>query len=141
MLNAKIRTTSSKLGSFELCSVICQNSSGHTESIYDALQELDCHLLGYIYCWHIFHPFSEHVNSDKQISKTAWSPGQDAHDVDSPDCKRLGDINRSKRINTLHCMLLEELAISAFLHDFHRVILCGRPVKSVSEGFTDDRSP
>jgi hypothetical protein len=103
------------------------------------MQELDCCLLGYIYCWHSFHPFSERVNSDEQISETTWSPGQDAHDVDSPDCKRLGDINRSKRIGMLHRLLLEELA--AFLHDFHCVILRSRPVKSVHEGFTDDRAP
>jgi hypothetical protein len=139
MLNAKIRITFGKLCSFELCSIICQNSSGHTKSVYDALQELDRCLLGYIYCWHDLHPFSERVNSDEQISKITWSPGQDAHDVDSPDCEWSGDINRSKRISMLHCLLLKELAISAFLHDFHCVILCSRPVKSVPEGFTDDR--
>jgi hypothetical protein len=140
MLNAKIYTTSGKLCSFELCFVIYQNSFGHTESVYDALQELDYYLLGYIYCWHNFHPFSEHINSDKQISKITWSPWKDAHNVDSPDCKRPGDINRSKRISMLHYLLLEELAILAFLHDFHRVILCGRPVEPVPKGFTDDRA-
>jgi hypothetical protein len=88
MLNAKIRTTSGKFCSFELCSIICQNSSGHAESVYDALQELNCCLLGYIYCWHDFHPFSERVDSDKQISETTQSPGQDANDVDSPDYER-----------------------------------------------------
>jgi hypothetical protein len=41
----------------------------------------------------------------------------------------------------LRRLLLEELAISAFLHDFHCVILRGRPVKSVPESFTDDRAP
>jgi hypothetical protein len=106
MLNAKIRTTSHKLCSFELCSVIHQNSFGHTESVYDALQKVDCCLLGYIYCWHGFHPFSERVNSNEQISETTWSPGQDAHDVDSPDYKRPGDINRSKRIGMLRRLLL-----------------------------------
>jgi hypothetical protein len=118
MLNAKIHTTSVKFGSFELCSVIYQNSFGHAKSVYDALQELDCHLLGYIYCWHGFHLFSECVNHEKQISKTAWSPGQDAHDVDSPDCKKPGDINRPKRIGMLRCLLLKELAISAFFTTF-----------------------
>jgi hypothetical protein len=41
----------------------------------------------------------------------------------------------------LRRLLLVELAISAFLHDFHYVILRSRPVKSVPEGFTDDRTP
>jgi hypothetical protein len=39
-----------------------------------------------------------------------------------------------------HCLLLEELMISIFLHDFHRIILCGRPVEPVHEGFIDDRA-
>jgi hypothetical protein len=141
MLNAKICTISDKLCSFELCSITCQNSSGHAESIYDALQELDCRLLGYIYCWHNFHPFSECVNSDEQISETTRRPRQDAHDVDSPDCERPGDINRLKRISMLRHLLLVEQAIFAFFHDFHCVILRNRPVKSVPEGFTDDRAP
>jgi hypothetical protein len=75
MLNAKLHATSSKLCPFELFSIIYQNSSGHAESVYDALQELDCCILGYIYCWHDFHPFSERVDSDEQISETTWSPG------------------------------------------------------------------
>jgi hypothetical protein len=138
MLDAKIRTTSDKLYSFELCSVICQNSSVHVESVYNALQELDCCLLGYIYYWHDFHPFSKRVNSDEQISETTWCPRQDVHDVDSLDCKRPGDINRPKRIDMLHHLLLKELAISTFLYDFHCVILRRGPVKSMLERFTDD---
>jgi hypothetical protein len=38
-------------------------------------------------------------------------------------------------------LLLVELAISAFLYDFHCVILRSRPVKFMLEGFTDDRVP
>jgi hypothetical protein len=45
--NAKIHT-SDKFCSFELHFVICQNSSGHAKSIYDAMRELNCCLLGYI---------------------------------------------------------------------------------------------
>jgi hypothetical protein len=75
MLNAKLHTTSSKLCPFELCSIIYQNSSGHAESVYDALQKLDCCILGYIYYWHGFHPFSECVDFDEQISETTGSPG------------------------------------------------------------------
>jgi hypothetical protein len=75
MLNAKLYTTSSKLYPFELYSIICQNSSGHAKSVYYALQELDCCILGYIYCWHGFHPLSECVDSDEQISETTWTPG------------------------------------------------------------------
>jgi hypothetical protein len=123
LLDAKIHTTSDKLCSFELRSIICQNSFWHVESVYDALQELDCCLLGYIYCWHDFHSFSERGNSDEQISETTWWLGQDAHDVNSPDCKRPRDINRSKSIDMLHCLHLKELAISVFLYDFHCVIL------------------
>jgi hypothetical protein len=40
ILNAKIHTTSDKLCSFELCPVICQNSFGHIESVFDALRNL-----------------------------------------------------------------------------------------------------
>jgi hypothetical protein len=40
----------------------------------------------------------------------------------------------------LHRLLLEELAISAFLYDFHCVILRGRIVKSMPERLTDDRA-
>jgi hypothetical protein len=76
MLNVKIRTTSGKLCSFELCSIICHNSSRHTESVYDVLQELDCCLLGYIYYWHNFHPFSESVNFDEQILKPPRAIGK-----------------------------------------------------------------
>jgi hypothetical protein len=140
MLNAKIRTISGKLCFFELCSIICQNSSRHAESIYDALHELDRNLLGYIFYWHDFHLFSERVDSNEQISETTRSPRQDAHDVDSPDCERPGDINRPKRISMLHRLLLVELAISVFLHDFHCIILHNRPVKSVPEGFTNERA-
>jgi hypothetical protein len=92
-----------------LCIIVCQNSSGHAESVYDALQELDRYLLGYIYYWHGFHPLGERVNSDEQISETTWCSRQDVHDVDSPDCKRPGEIDKPKRIG----MLLEELAILA----------------------------
>jgi hypothetical protein len=141
MLNVKIRTTTGKLCSFELCSVIYHNSSGHTESVYDDMHELECCLLGYIYYYHNFHPFCEHVNSDEQISETIWSPGQYAHDVNSPGCERLGDINRPKRISMVHHLLLEELTIYAFFYDFHYVILRSRLVKSLHEGFTDDRAP
>jgi hypothetical protein len=41
----------------------------------------------------------------------------------------------------LRHLLLEELAISAFLHDFHYVILRGSSVKSVPESFTNDQAP
>jgi hypothetical protein len=41
MLDAKIHTTPDELCSFELCPIVCQDSSGHAESIYHALQELD----------------------------------------------------------------------------------------------------
>jgi hypothetical protein len=75
MLNAKLHATSSKLCPFELCSIICQNSSAHIESVYDALQELDFCILSYIYSWHDFHPFSERVDFDEQISETTRSPG------------------------------------------------------------------
>jgi hypothetical protein len=65
MLDAKIHATSDELCSFELCTIVCQDSSGDVESIYDALQELDRCLLDYIHCWHGFHPLDEHVDSDE----------------------------------------------------------------------------
>jgi hypothetical protein len=53
MLDVKIRTTSDKLRSFELCTIVCQNYSEHAKSVYNALQELDRCLLSYIYRWYI----------------------------------------------------------------------------------------
>jgi hypothetical protein len=70
MLDAEIRTISDKLCSFELHTIVFHNPSGHAESVYDALQELDRGLLGYIHCWHGFHPLGERVNFDEQISET-----------------------------------------------------------------------
>jgi hypothetical protein len=140
MLDVEICTTSEKLCSFELRTIVYHNPFGHAESIYDALQELDRCLLGYIHYWHGFYPLSERVNSNKQISEATWCPRQDAYDVDSPDYRRPGDINRMKRIGMLHRLLLEELSISAFLYDFHCVILhCGL-VKSMLKHFLNDRA-
>jgi hypothetical protein len=141
MLDAKIYTTSDKLCSFELCTIVCQNSSWHVKSIYDALQELHRCLLGYIHCWHGLHPIGEHINSDEQISENTWCPRQDAYDVDSLDYKRPRYINRPKRIGMHQHLLLEDPAISAFLYDFYCVILHCVPVKSMPECFFDDRAP
>jgi hypothetical protein len=41
----------------------------------------------------------------------------------------------------LRRLLLVELAIFAFFYNFHCVILRSRLLKSVPEGFTDDRTP
>jgi hypothetical protein len=65
MLDAEIRATSDELCSFELYTIVCQDSSGHTESIYDTRQELDHYLLGYIHRWHDFHPLGERVDSNE----------------------------------------------------------------------------
>jgi hypothetical protein len=88
MLDAIIHTTSDKLCSFELRTIVYQNPYGHAKSVYDALQKFDRCILGYIHCWHGFHPLGGCVNSDEQISETTWYPRQDVYDVDSPDCKR-----------------------------------------------------
>jgi hypothetical protein len=45
-----------------------------------------------------------------------------------------------KRVGMLRHLLLEELAISTFLYDFHCVILHDGPVKSMPERFPDDRA-
>jgi hypothetical protein len=140
MLDAKIHTTSDKLCSFELCTIVCQNSSGHAKSVYDTVQKLDCCLLGYIYYWHGFRPLGECVDPNEQVSESTWCPEQDAHDVDSPYCKRLGDVDRPKGIGKLRHLLLEELAIYA-LYDFHCIILRYGPIKTMSECFPDDRVP
>jgi hypothetical protein len=138
MMDAKICTTPDKLCSFELYSIICQNYYGHTESVYDALHKLDCCILGYIHCWHDFHLLGEHVNSDEQISETTWCPRQDAYDVDSPDCKRLRDNDRMKRIVMLRRLLLKELTISTFVYDFHCIIIRCGSVKSMLKRFPND---
>jgi hypothetical protein len=141
MLDAEIRTTSDKLCPFELCTVVCQNTPGHAESVYDALLELYCYRLGYIHCWYDFHPLGERVNSVEQISEPSRCPRQNTHDVSSPDCKRPRDIDRSKRIGMLCHIFLEELVISAFLYDFYCIILRYGPVKSMPKHFPDDRVP
>jgi hypothetical protein len=141
MLDAEIRTTSDKLCSFELCTIVYQNPSGHVESVYDTLQELNCCLLGYIYYWHGFHSLIERVNPDEQISEPTWCPGQDFHDVNFLDCKGLRDIDRPKRVAMLRRLLLKELTISALLYDFHSIILCCGSIKSMHERFPDDRAP
>jgi hypothetical protein len=76
MLDAKIHATFEELCSFELCTIIYQNSYGYAESVYNALQEPDHCILGYIYCCHGFHPLGERVNSDEQISEPTWCPGK-----------------------------------------------------------------
>jgi hypothetical protein len=65
MVDAKIRVTFHEFCSFELCTIVCQDSSRHAESVYDALQELDRCLLGYINHWHGFHPLGGYVNCDE----------------------------------------------------------------------------
>jgi hypothetical protein len=54
MLDAKICTTSDKLCSFELCMIVCQNSSRHTKSVYDALHDLNYFLDLTTSSWVIF---------------------------------------------------------------------------------------
>jgi hypothetical protein len=75
------------------------------------------------------------------LSETSWCPGHDAHDVDSPDYKGAGEINRPKMIFMLCCLLLEELTVLAFGDDLHHVILSCKPVETVSESFDYDRAP
>jgi hypothetical protein len=41
----------------------------------------------------------------------------------------------------LHCLLLEELTVLAFDDELHRVILTCGLVKTMPEGFTNDRAP
>jgi hypothetical protein len=65
MLDAEIHTTPDELCTFELCAIVCQDSFRNAESIYDALQELDRRLLGYIHRWYDFHLLGECVNSDE----------------------------------------------------------------------------
>jgi hypothetical protein len=61
MLHAKIRTTPGELCSFELSYIVYRDSSGNAKSIYDALQELDRYLLGYVHRWQGFHPHGARV--------------------------------------------------------------------------------
>jgi hypothetical protein len=140
MLDAEIRTTFDELCSFKLCTIVYQNSFGHAKSVYDTLQKLDRCLLGYIYYWHGLHPLGERVDPDKYVSEPTWFPGQNDHDVESPYCKRPGDIDRLKRIGMFHRLLLKELAISILLYAFHCVILCCERVKYMPECFTNDRA-
>jgi hypothetical protein len=120
MLDTKIRATSDELCSFELCTIIYQDSSGHVESVYYALQELNHCLLGYM-AW---LPSIWWTCQLRQISiRTLLVPSTGAHNVNSLDCKGPGDINRPKRIDMLHCLLLKELTVFTPFYDFHRIIL------------------
>jgi hypothetical protein len=65
MVDIKIRTVSYKLHSFKLGYIIYQDSSGHVESVYDVLQELDSCFLRYVHHWHGFHPLGERVDCDE----------------------------------------------------------------------------
>jgi hypothetical protein len=65
MLDAKIRATSNELCSFELFTIVYQDSSGYTKSVYDALQKLDRYLMGYVHHWHGSHPLGERINFDE----------------------------------------------------------------------------
>jgi hypothetical protein len=65
MPDAEIRTTPSELCFFELCAIVCQDSFGHAKSIYDALQELNRCLLGYVHQWNGFHPLGECVDPNE----------------------------------------------------------------------------
>jgi hypothetical protein len=76
MVNTKINATSYKLHSFELNSVVYQDSLGHTESVYDALQELDYCFLCYVHHWDSFHSFGEWVDCNEQESESSWRPGR-----------------------------------------------------------------
>jgi hypothetical protein len=78
------------------------------------------------------------IMTDK--SKSSWCPGQDAHNVDSPNCKRPGEINRPKRICMFCRLLLEELAVLAFHDDLHRAILGCRLVKTMPKDFAYDKA-
>jgi hypothetical protein len=70
MLDVKIYTTSCKLCSFELCTIIYEDPSGNTESKDYDLQKLDCYLLRYVYYWHCLHPLDECVNGYEEIYVT-----------------------------------------------------------------------
>jgi hypothetical protein len=45
--------------------IIYKDPLGHTEPIYDILQELDWHFLCDVYYWHHFHPLGKCVDGDK----------------------------------------------------------------------------
>jgi hypothetical protein len=66
MLNAEIYTIPYEFCSFELCTIICDDSSSNVESENYTLQKLDCCLMCNSYYWHYFHPLSERVNDDEK---------------------------------------------------------------------------
>jgi hypothetical protein len=141
MVDTKIYATSYKFCSFKLSLIICQNPSEYDKPVYDALQELDRSFLHDICHWHSFHLLSECDNYDEQEFESSWCLRQDAHNVDFPDCKGSGEINRSKRICMLRYLLFEELTVLVLGDDLHHVILNCRPVETVFEGFTYDIAP
>jgi hypothetical protein len=65
MINTEIDATFREFCSFELGSIVRQDSLGNTESVYDALKKFNCRLLSYIYHWGGLHPLGEHINSDE----------------------------------------------------------------------------
>jgi hypothetical protein len=65
MVDTKISVVSHKLCFFKLSSIICQDSLGHAESIYDALQKLDYCFMCYVHHWHSFYTLGECVDCDE----------------------------------------------------------------------------
>jgi hypothetical protein len=65
MVNTKVCATSCELGSFELSSIVRQDSSEHAKSVDDALQELNCCFPCYVYHWSGLHPFGERIDADE----------------------------------------------------------------------------
>jgi hypothetical protein len=65
MINNEIGATFREFCSFELSSIVRQDSLGNVESVYDALKKFDCRLLSYIYEWGGLHPLGERINSDE----------------------------------------------------------------------------
>jgi hypothetical protein len=51
--------------SFELSLIICEDSSGYIEHVYDTLQEFDRCFLRDVYHWHSFYPLGECINHDE----------------------------------------------------------------------------
>jgi hypothetical protein len=80
------------------------------------------------------------VHSDKEKFESSQCPGQDAHDVNSPDCEWSGEIDRLKRVSMLHSLLLKEPAVPALGDDLHRVIISCGAVETMSECFFYDRA-
>jgi hypothetical protein len=101
MFNAEVCTVPCELCSFKLSTTVCEDPFGYVKFEDYPLQEFDGCLLCDIYYWHCLHPLGERVNCDEEKHEPSQYSGKHIHNVNSPNCEWIGEIDRLKRIDML----------------------------------------